>query len=140
MFIEMEKVQMRQKFIRFMQGRNGFDQFSQFLNIVVVVLFVISLFTKWKKLYTIGLGVMAYMYFRVFSKNISKRYMENQKFCNLRYDVSIKWNKMKKEWEQRKIYRFYHCPICSQKVRVPKGRGKICITCPKCRSEFIKKS
>ena len=130
----------REKLMRFMQGRNGFDQFSQFLNMVVLVIFVLSLFIKWAPLYYIGIALLIYMYFRVFSKNIPKRYAENQKFCNLRYDFSIKKNKMKKEWEQRKIYRFYRCPMCKQKVRVPKGRGKICITCPKCREEFVRRS
>jgi len=130
----------REKLMRFMQGRNGFDQFSQFLNMVVLVIFVLSLFIKWAPLYYIGIALLIYMYFRVFSKNIPKRYAENQKFCNMRYDFSIKKNKMKKEWEQRKIYRFYRCPMCKQKVRVPKGRGKICITCPKCREEFVRRS
>ena len=130
----------REKLMRFMQGRNGFDQFSQFLNMVVLVIFVLSLFIKWAPLYYMGIAVLIYMYFRVFSKNIPKRYAENQKFCNMRYDFSIKKNKMKKEWEQRKIYRFYRCPMCKQKVRVPKGRGKICITCPKCREEFVRRS
>lgn len=130
----------REKLMRFMQGRNGFDQFSQFLNMVVLVIFVLSLFIKWAPLYYIGIALLVYMYFRVFSKNIPKRYAENQKFCNMRYDFSIKKNKMKKEWEQRKIYRFYRCPMCKQKVRVPKGRGKICITCPKCREEFVRRS
>ena len=130
----------REKLMRFMQGRNGFDQFSQFLNMVVLVIFVLSLFIKWAPLYYIGLALLVYMYFRVFSRNIPKRYAENQKFCNMRYDFSIKKNKMKKEWEQRKIYRFYRCPMCKQKVRVPKGRGKICITCPKCREEFVRRS
>ena len=130
----------REKLMRFMQGRNGFDQFSQFLNMVVLVIFVLSLFIKWAPLYYIGIALLIYMYFRVFSKNIPKRYAENQKFCNMRYDFSIKKNKMKKEWEQRKIYRFYRCPMCKQKVRVPKGRGKICMTCPKCREEFVRRS
>ena len=130
----------REKMRRFMQGRNGFDQLSQFLNMVVLVIFVISLFVKWAPLYYLGLGLLVYMYFRVFSRNIPKRYAENQKFCNFRYDAAIKKNKMKKEWEQRKIYRFYRCPMCKQKVRVPKGRGKICITCPKCREEFVRRS
>jgi len=130
----------REKLMRFMQGRNGFDQFSQFLNMVVLVIFVLSLFIKWAPLYYIGIALLVYMYFRVFSRNIPKRYAENQKFCNMRYDFSIKKNKMKKEWEQRKIYRFYRCPMCKQKVRVPKGRGKICITCPKCREEFVRRS
>lgn len=123
-----------------MQGRNGIDQFSQFLNGVILVLLIIAIFTKSTVLDWIPFVLMAYMYFRIFSKNIPKRSMENQRFCNLRYDLSVKKNKMKREWEQRKIYRFYRCPMCKQKVRVPKGRGKICITCPKCREEFVRKS
>lgn len=131
---------LKQKFMRFMQGRNGVDQLSQFLNIVAIVTFVLYLITKWKLIYWAAIGLLVYTYFRIFSKNISKRSIENQKFCNLRYDLAIKKNNFKKEWEQRKIYRFFRCPMCHQKVRVPKGRGKICITCPKCREEFIRRS
>lgn len=128
------------KIMRFMQGRNGIDQYSQFLNGVVLILFLISILTRSTFLGWAPFVLMGYMYFRIFSKNIPKRSMENQKFCNMRYDLSIKINKMKKQWEQRKIYRFFHCPMCKQKVRVPKGRGKICITCPKCREEFVRRS
>lgn len=131
---------LRMKFARFMQGRNGVDQLSQFLNIVVMILLIVSIFTKSFILDWLPFVIMGYMYFRIFSKNIPKRSMENQKFCNMRYDFAIKRNKWKKEWEQRKIYRFFRCPMCHQKVRVPKGRGKICITCPKCRQEFIRHS
>lgn len=131
---------LKQKFMRFMQGRNGVDQLSQFLNIVVLVLFIISIFTKSVILDWLPIALLVYMYFRIFSRNIPKRSMENQKFCNLRYDLAIKKNNMKKEWEQRKIYSFFRCPMCKQKVRVPKGRGKICITCPKCRQEFVRRS
>ncbi|MBQ8518000.1 MAG: hypothetical protein IJ455_00135 [Agathobacter sp.] len=131
---------LKQKFMHFMQGRNGVDQLSQFLNVVVLVLLVVSIFTKSVILDWLPFVVMGYMYFRIFSRNIPKRSIENQKFCNLRYDLAIKKNNWKKEWEQRKIYRFFRCPMCHQKVRVPKGRGKICITCPKCRQEFVRRS
>ena len=131
---------LKMKFTRFMQGRNGVDQLSQFLNIVVIVLFVLSLFIKWKPIYWLAIALLVYMYFRIFSRNIPKRSVENQKFCNMRYDFAIKKNNWKKEWEQRKIYSFFRCPMCHQKVRVPKGRGKICITCPKCRQEFVRRS
>lgn len=131
---------LKEKFMRFMQGRNGVDQLSQFLNIVVLVLIVLTLFIKWEPLYWLSIALLVYMYFRIFSKNIPKRSVENQKFCNLRYDLAIKKNNLKKQWEQRKIYRFFRCPMCKQKVRVPKGRGKICITCPKCRQEFVRRS
>ena len=130
----------REKFMRFMQGRNGVDQLGKTLNTVTIVLLIISMFTRWSILYYISLALLIYTYFRIFSKNIPKRYAENQKFCNWRYDMAIKRNKKKQEWEQRKIYRFFRCPMCKQKVRVPKGRGKICITCPKCRQEFVKRS
>ena len=131
---------LRVKFTRFMQGRNGMDELGQALNICVLVTLVLSIFTKWAILYYVAIALMIYMYFRVFSKNTPKRYAENQKFRNFRYDTVVKWNNKKKEWQQRKIYRFFRCPMCKQKVRVPKGRGKICITCPKCKAEFIKRS
>lgn len=131
---------MREKFRRFMQGRNGMDELGQALNVVILVLLILAIFTRIHLFYSFALLLMLYMYFRIFSKNIPKRYKENQKFRNFRYDMAIKRNNMKKEWQQRKIYRFYRCPVCKQKVRVPKGRGKICITCPKCRTEFVKKS
>lgn len=130
----------KMKFARFMQGRNGVDQLSQFLNVVVLILLVVSIFTKSIILDWLPFVLMGYMYFRIFSRNIAKRSVENQKFCNMRYDLAIKKNKWKKEREQKKIYRFFRCPMCHQKVRVPKGRGKICITCPKCRQEFVRRS
>lgn len=131
---------MREKFMRFMQGRNGMDDLGKALNTIALVLLIISIFTRWGITYILALVVIVYMYFRIFSKNIPKRYAENQKYRNFRYDLTIKWNNKKKEWAQRKIYRFYRCPMCRQKVRVPRGRGKICITCPKCRTEFVKHS
>ena len=131
---------LRAKFMRFMQGRNGVDQLSQFLNVVVIILLVVSIFTKSILLDWLPMVLLVYMYFRIFSRNIPKRSIENQRFCNWRYDLAIKKNNMKKQWEQRKIYRFFRCPKCKQKVRVPKGRGKICITCPKCKEEFLKRS
>ena len=131
---------MKQKLMYFMQGRNGMDDFARALNWISLAFLIISLLTKWNILYWIGFGLLFYMYFRVFSKNIPKRYAENQKFLNLRYDIKRKYSSMKTEFSQRKIYRFYRCPMCNQKVRVPKGRGRICITCPKCRTEFVKKS
>ena len=71
------------------------------------------------------------MYFRVFSRNINKRYAENQKFLNARYEWTVKAERRKKRFAQRKQYKFFKCPMCKQEVRVPRGHGKICITCPK---------
>ena len=128
------------KMQQFMVGRYGADELGRFISVSTLVCLLVSLFTKWVILYWIGLFLIFYTYFRMFSKNVSKRYQENQKFLTLRYKAVAKWSIMKKHFLERKIYRFYKCPQCKQKVRVPKGRGKICITCPKCRTEFVKKS
>ena len=131
---------MKEKLQRFMIGRYGADELSKAQSVVVMILLVLSLFGRLGILYWLALALMIYSIWRMFSKNVSKRYEENQKYLNCRYKATVKIDRMKKHFAQRKIYRFYKCPQCKQKVRVPKGRGKICITCPKCRTEFIKKS
>jgi DNA-directed RNA polymerase subunit RPC12/RpoP len=123
-----------------MAGRNGVDQFTQFQSIVVLVLLVLGLITRWGIFSLLALALMIYMYFRVLSRNTGKRQAENQKYLNFRYDCTVKWNRFKKRAAQRRNYRFYKCPMCRQEVRVPKGHGKIEITCPKCRENFIRKS
>ena len=103
----------------------------------------------------VALALLFWCYYRMFSKNISKRAAENQKYMNFRYravcffkkgrtggsaSFAQKQAQRKAHHEQKKIYRFFACPNCAQKVRVPKGKGKICITCPKCHTEFVKRS
>lgn len=130
----------RDRIANWMSGRNGMDDLARFESSFVVVLLVVSLFSRWGFLYVVALAVVIHMYFRMFSKNVSKRYEENQKYLNFRYQTVVWWNKKKKHFAQRKMYRFFRCPNCKQEVRVPKGHGRICITCPKCRTEFIKRT
>ena len=66
--------------------------------------------------------------FRTFSRNTYKRYQENRRY--LRFMDQLR----------DKEHRYYTCPRCRQTVRVPKGKGKISITCPKCSERFIKKT
>lgn len=135
---------MREKFQRFMIGRYGVDEFSRTLSGMALGCLVIAMFAGLLPILSIfywaGLGLIVYSWYRMFSRNVSKRYEENQKFLNFRYRMVAKKNSWKKRWAQRGAYRFYKCPDCKQQVRVPKGRGKICITCPKCRREFIKRT
>ena len=123
-----------------MIGRHGGDELGRFLSALILVCLVLSIITKWGLFYWGGLFLVGYSYFRMFSKNIPKRYAENQKYLTMRYKAVAKWNLRKKHFAESKTHRFFKCPQCKQKVRVPKGRGRICITCPKCKKEFIKKS
>ncbi len=130
---------MRDKFQRFMWGRYGNDKFNQFLMVTALVLWFLSMFAN-GAFYTLAVAVMIYAYFRMFSKNISKRAAENQWY--LRYEMKVRgfFRKKKNEFSQMKDYRIFKCPNCKQKIRVPKGKGKIAITCRKCRHEFIKRT
>lgn len=131
---------MRERLAGFMAGRYGMDALNKVYLGIALVLFVISMFSRLPVFYIAGIALLVYTYYRMFSKNISKMYAQNQKFLNARYRMAVRRDRRIKQREQQKIYHFYHCPSCKQKVRVPRGKGKICITCPKCKTEFIKKS
>lgn len=134
---------MKEKLIRFMQGRYGAygpDLLNRFLLISAVVLLVVSMFTGWDILYWISLAALGYSYFRMFSKNYSKRYAENQEFSKKTYKIRTFWASQKNLMRQRKTHHIYKCPDCKQKIRIPRGKGKIAVRCPKCGKEFIKRS
>lgn len=131
---------LRQRMMRFMYGRYGNDQLSKLYLGLAIVCLIVNLFTDLAIFYVAGLLLLIYSIYRSFSKDISKMAAQNQKFLNWRYQRIVKYNNTKKHLAQSKEYRFYKCPGCKQKVRVPRGRGKIAITCPKCHAEFIKKS
>lgn len=131
---------MKEKLQRFMTGRYGVDAFSRFLLGVAVVLCVLDLFIKNVFLQSWTLLLLGYVYFRMFSKNYNNRYQENIKFLNLKNKFMAKIRREKSHMEQRKTHHIYKCPTCRQKIRIPKGKGRICITCPKCKTEFTKTS
>lgn len=130
---------MREKLQRFMWGRYGNDRFNQFLMVCAMVSIVLSFFLG-QFFYLLSFAVMIYAYFRMFSKNISKRSAENQKYLSREMKVRNRFAKKKKEFSQRKVYHIYKCPNCKQKIRVPRGRGRIAISCRKCGVEFVRKS
>ena len=136
---------MKEKFMRFMQGRNGVDQFARFTMGVALVAIVLTLFTGTRRgigafLDLFGMAAIVYTYFRIFSKNISKRYQENQKYLKMKDKLRARFQKEKRMMSQRKDYHIYSCPGCGQKIRIPRGGfKKVEIECPKCHTKFIKR-
>ena len=128
-----------------MQGRYGLDRLSQFMMIAGLVIVVIASFVRRpvivsNLIYLAGVVVVVLGYIRVFSRNIQKRYRENEKFMSLTAGIRRLFGREKYIMKQRKDYRIFTCPGCKQKIRIPKGKGRIEITCPKCRTKFIKKA
>ena len=136
---------MKDKFYRFMQGRYGVDQFAKFTMGVALVSIVLAIFVNTGSsagslLDMLGLVAIVYTYFRIFSRNIAKRAQEDQKYLSATAKLRQRLNKEKNMMKQRKDYHIYTCPSCGQKVRIPRGKGKIEISCPKCHSKFVKRS
>ncbi len=130
---------MREKLQRFMWGRYGNDNLNQFLLAFAFICLIISFFGG-SLFYIAATIVMVYAYFRMFSRNTSRRVMENQKYLKQTMKIRSFFTKKKREWGQRKQYHIYKCPNCRQKIRVPRGKGRIAISCKKCGNEFIRKS
>ncbi len=136
---------MREKFIRFMQGRHGVDDFSKFTMGVAFVFIILAIFTRKGSvlsslLDTVGLLAIVYTYYRILSRNLGKRCQENEKYLEKTNKLRMRFRKEKSMMEQRKTHHIYTCPGCGQKIRIPKGKGKIEIDCPKCHTKFVKKS
>ena len=125
------------KIRRFLYGRNGLDDLAKLSLILSIIVFLIYGF--WPRgivkaiLSLVTWGLMGYAYFRILSKNVYKRVRENKKYLGM-------INMAKTRWKQRKTHKFYRCPKCKTWLRVPKGRGKITITCVKCATKFDKKT
>ena len=119
-------------FRRFMQGRYGTDKLNIFLLRTAFVLMLIDLFLPVGLLklifWILPMALMALSILRSFSRNIYRRYEENRKYLQLMDMV------------KDRHHRYFNCPKCHQRVRVPRGKGKIAITCPKCREKFVKKT
>lgn len=134
----------RDKFTNFMYGRYGIDQLSRFILTATLVLCILSIFVRTPFLSILIFALIIFMYYRMFSKNIYKRAAENEKYLRFISRFKSKGfggaSDFTQNAQQRKYYKFFKCPGCSQKIRIPKGHGKIEIRCPKCNTKFIRKS
>ena len=102
----------KNKMMQFMQGRYGADQMGQMLSAVSMVFLIISLFSRNQAWFLLAVIGIVYNYFRMFSKNISKRYAENQKYLKMTAGIRRKLASWKSQLAQRKIYHIYRCPGC----------------------------
>ena len=135
----------RQKIAQFMYGRNGYDAFNQFLLIAAIALMVLGmLFSRVPML--AGLlsllewVVLIYCLYRTFSRDIYKRQKENAWYYEKRQAAGRWFRSLKDRWQQRKDYKFFRCPSCHALLRVPKGKGKLLLTCRKCGNRFERKT
>lgn len=125
---------------RVMAGRYGVDQFTWVLLGVAVLFTLCSGIFHLSVFSILSWAVLIYAYIRIFSRNIPARQRENQALMRFWYKLKNGRSRSVKQAADHKTYRYYSCPNCMQKLRVPRGKGKISITCPKCNTSFVKKT
>lgn len=141
---------MKERLRKFMEGRYGADELNRFLTVCGWVLLLIGFVLSGidnqvtlivgSVLVTLSWAVLIYSIFRTFSKRTQERASENYRYFVCKNKVLGWFRRRKARWQDRKTHRYFRCPQCRATVRVPKGKGKIRITCPKCKHQFVKKS
>ena len=134
---------MRNWLQKVMAGRYGVDEFNRCLNTTALISLVLSVLFKGIFItifWFVAILSLIFSFVRMFSRTTYKRRAENNAYLTLRYNMTRKLSGVKQRMEQKKYYRFYKCPKCGITTRVPKGKGKIRITCPKCGESFVRKS
>lgn len=138
---------MREKLIRFMMGRYGMDQLSNCLLWTGMIVIILNMFFRSPILSLIGTAAMIYGYVRIFSKDYAKRSAQNRWFLDKTAFIRYKFGELKNKFKSGRgnsssspTHTIFMCKKCHQKIRVPSGKGKIEITCPKCQYRFIKRS
>ena len=127
-------------FRRFMTGRHGADQLSFALLIGGIVLSLVSSLTRWMLFYYIGLAAYIWAIFRMFSRNNAKRTEENQKYLSFSQNLKSSVSQFFVRLKNFKKYRYFRCPQCKARLRLPRKVGEVTVTCGKCRHQFRQKA
>ncbi len=124
---------------RFMYGRYGNDSLNKFLTTIAFVLLIPYWITHWSVFSILIFALLVTVYYRMFSRQTYKSASENGRF--LTWWAPIQRKSLGKTMQmQDKQHRYFKCPTCRKTLRVPRGKGKISITCPHCKRKFIKKT
>ena len=125
---------------RFMAGRYGTDSLNNFLLFAAIAVMLINMLTLRSPFVNLLADALIFLsLFRSLSRNIWKRQKENIKYMELTRPVRSRFSLIKKNASDKE-HKYFSCPHCHQTVRVPRGHGKIEITCPRCKSTFERKS
>ena len=125
------------KIREFFMNRYGMDSLNRALMVLYIIFLIISLITRQDVFMYICLGIVVYQVYRALSRNFTARTKENQVFIKFWNPIKRKYYSIKKKITD-KTHRYFKCPKCKTEIRVPKNKGKIRITCPKCSEQFIK--
>lgn len=124
----------------FMSGRNGSDQLCMALILLGIVLILIASITNLVIIDYLGLAAYIYALFRMFSRNLAKRRAENEKFLAFRRNFKTNVSQFFARLKNSKQYKYFRCPQCKARLRLPRKVGEVTVTCGKCHHQFKQKA
>ena len=133
-------IAMGSRFRNFMSGRYGNDQLNRLMVVIAVIGAVLTWFLHSNITYIISIVFLILAYVRMFSRNIQQRSAENARYLEFKDRFLGIFRGRRGSWGQQSAYKIFICPGCGQKIRIPKGKGHIMITCPRCHTSFKKRT
>lgn len=131
-----------------LRGRYGNDNLNRTLMVAAFIFSLLSMLFRenfmGNAFFVVGTALIAVAFFRMFSKNTFRRQQENTAYLNIVYNVKNRFRNIKSQastkYQNKVRYKVLSCPFCMQKLRVPRGKGKIRVSCTKCGQKFESKS
>ncbi|MBQ9806422.1 MAG: hypothetical protein IJW49_07965 [Clostridia bacterium] len=130
------RMSFRERLYRFFSGRNGSDALGRTVLFAALALDIANLFLNSLILYFVAMLLLAYSFFRMFSRNIYKRQVENQRFCRFFRPIKNFFVLKKNKRRDRKTHVYQKCPHCKKVLRLPRVSGEHTVRCPCCRHRF----
>ena len=124
---------------RFMYGRYGNDQLNLFLVVLYLALYLLFAATRFVPLYWLTVVLIITALFRTLSRNLTRRREESVRFLQAIAPL-VRWFRLRRTIRRDKEHRYFKCPNCGQMLRVPRGKGKITVTCRGCGASFQENS
>lgn len=126
----------QRKAAEWLRGRQGPDDLAVFCVDLAVVVLLVNVFARVSWLSWVALALVVYAMFRIQSKNLGSRARENEAFLKALGPARPWFQNPRAAWSELRTYKHVRCTSCKQRVRVPRGKGKLRVTCPKCGTKF----
>lgn len=126
----------QRRLMEWLRGRQGPDDLAVFSVNLAIVIVLVNVFARTGWLGWVGLALVAYAMFRIQSRNLGARARENEAFLSALGPARPWVQNPRAAWAELRAYKHVRCSSCRQRVRVPRGKGRLRVTCPRCKTKF----
>ena len=128
------------KIQRWCEGAYGYDELGMFLILSSLIILLFGYIPGMRFLSVLSMVPLFWALFRCFSRNKYMRYSELEEYIKIKKKINEKLKLYQNKWRDRKTHCYVKCKHCGAILRVPKGKGNIEITCPRCGNKTSKKT